>query len=99
MRVVLAVVEIYGARAERIVGSAVHAVLVLAIVLRLALLHVERSGPGRPFLLVAALDAAFELQPVAADGDRVAPSRRAILDEVEELGAGIDDDRAGRIAG
>src|SRR4051794_5419344 len=62
MRVLLAVIEIDGACAERVLSAAGHAVLVLGVVLRLALLHVQRRDPARPLLLVADGDRALELQ-------------------------------------
>src|SRR6185437_12133940 len=83
MRVLLAVIEVDGARAERVLAAAVHAVLVLAVMLRLALLHVERRDPARPFLLIADSHGALELQAFATDRDGIAPRRRKAFDEVK----------------
>src|ERR1043165_8991657 len=62
MRVLLAVIEVDGAGAERVLTAAGHAVLVLAIMLGLTLLHVQRRDPARPFLLVANRNRTLELQ-------------------------------------
>ena len=85
MRVLLAVVEIDGAGAERVLATAGHAVLVLAVLLGVALLHVLRRDPARPFLLVADGDRALVLQAVLADRDAVAARADGGFDQIEEM--------------
>src|SRR5690606_10567359 len=94
----IALVEIEGAGAERILRAAVHAVLVAGIFLRLALDHALGRDPARPFLLVADHRSALELESLLTDGDAVAARLAPALDQVEILVGGVDDDGAGRIA-
>ena len=67
--------------------------------LGLALDHLLRRIPVRPFLLVRDSGHARPAEALAADADAVADGAAAVLHEVEEMACGIDDDRARRLLG
>src|SRR5271157_1417979 len=87
--------EIHRPRAERIARPARHE----ARQVGLALDHLRRRAPVRPFLLAGNLLQARPLEAVAADADAVAQRAVVRLHEVEEALAGVDDDRPRRFVG
>jgi hypothetical protein len=64
----------------------------------MALAHFRRRGPFRPQRLAVDGGAAEPLEPFLADADAVADRRLVLHDHIEEVVAGIDDDRALRLA-
>src|SRR6187399_1763582 len=82
--------DIEGARAERIVESALH----VGRQARLAPAHLGGRGPARPLALAAEPVRAAPFEAVAGRADAVAHGLAVAENEVEVLLAGDDDDRA-----
>src|SRR5947209_7671393 len=96
-RVPVAGIEVEGARAERIVGSAGQAAGARRRhQMRPALQHIRRRHPVRPFRLTADTGSAGPAIGLLTGRDAIANRFAARLDEVEVLVARIDDDRAWR---
>src|SRR5208337_2082417 len=87
--------EIHCPRAHRIARSARHE----ARQVGLALDHLRRRAPVRPFLLARDLLQARPLEAVAADPDAIAKGAVVRLHEVEEAPFRVDDDGARRFRG
>src|SRR5690606_29693062 len=83
--------EIHRAGAERIAGAAGHE----ARQIGLALDHLRRRPPVRPFRLAHDELRSAPLEPVTADADTVAQGAVATLNEIKEAVGGVDDDGAG----
>ena len=99
MRIAAPLRQVEGACTKRIAGAAIHAILILGIVGRLAFDHFLGWNPARPLALGLDLGGALELQAFLTDSDAIAARRKRRFDQVEELVLWIDDDRAGLVAG
>src|SRR3984957_3947795 len=87
--------EIHRAGAERVAGSAGHE----ARQIGLALDHLGRRRPVRPFRLARNAQQSLPLESVAADADAVAQRAVVTLDQIEMALRGRDDDGARRLGG
>src|SRR5690606_34682649 len=97
-RVHIALVDVEGARAHRIVGTGRHA-LAIDLEFRMPGDHVRGRRPGRPFPLVGDVGATGPLEAGGADTDAVAHGHAVVADVVEEAVGGVDDHRAGGFPG
>src|SRR5215213_9860403 len=99
--VLVALPEIEGASAKRIVGTSAHTNSALQCTdltqeFGLPLDHFSWRIPIRPFLLVADRRDAGPAEALPADADAIADGAAAALDQVEEMILRIDDDGARR---
>ena len=85
--------QVHRAGAERIARSAGHETRQI----RLALDHFRRGMPVGPLGLAADLQQALPSETVAADTDAVTHRVRRVLDQIEMMLLGIDDDGARRL--
>src|SRR5271166_3377927 len=90
-RIAMIVVEIEGARAERVVDAADHRFRKI----RAALQHGGGRGPGWPFGAPADMGAPLPAKAFAADADVIAHRLAALEREIEITVFRIDRDRAG----
>jgi hypothetical protein len=100
-RVFLALEDIERTRAERIVETRRHAAIVGAVFGELGLAgdHLVRRRPFRPLPLVLDFAAPGPGEARAAEADAVAHGLAVGIGEIEEVAAGIDHQRARRLAG
>ena len=95
--VAAALIEIEHAGAERIVEAGRHAVGILGR-LGLALDHLRRRRPDRPFGLAPDIGLAAPQEALTADVRAIARGIAVAFDAVDEIVLGIDDDGADRFA-